>query len=174
MAKIIARLFCGTILLSGALFAGGADISQTDFIERVINFVMFIALLYYFGADKFKALLNNRKESIVSRLSEIQNRVQEAKKIKESAQKQLSDAKKQAENMVSNAMKESKLIANKFEEQYEIDSKTLEKNAESLMAFEERKAQIEVTESILNDLFNSNEAKLSNEDYVKILNRKVA
>ncbi len=160
---------------SGILLAsGGVDISKTDFVERVINFVIFVAILWYFAADKFKALLKNRRDDIIFRLEEIQNKVKTAKSAKEQAQKQLDDMTKKAAEIISDAKKEAILIAQKYEDQYKVDAETIAKNMESLMHFEQRKMQGEAIEEILDELFKEDSAKISNEDYLRILNRKVS
>ncbi len=168
------RLVVLVLCISGVLSASNVDISQTDFVERVINFVIFVAILWYFAADKLKTLLQNRKNDIISRLDEIQNRVKVAKKAKENARKQLDDAVKKAAEIVADAKKETVLISQKYEEQYKIDADNITKNMESLMFLEERKIENEAIEEILDELFGGDVAKISHKDYIKILNRKVA
>ncbi|GAD18473.1 F0F1 ATP synthase subunit B [Helicobacter fennelliae] len=159
----------------GFLFASNTDISQTDFIERVINFVIFVAILWYFLADRLKQLLQNRKDGIINKLNEIQEKIKLANQAKIQANNHLEEAKKKAVEIVSDAKKEALLIKQKYDEQYKIDTENLFKHTESLMRFEQKKAENEAVENVLNRLFQSDVAQhLSNNEYIKIINKKVS
>lgn len=161
--------------LLGVSYASGAvDISHTDFSERVINFIIFLAILWYLGAHRLKALLQSRQQEISSRFEQAQDRINEAKRDREQAQKQLEEAQKKAADIIATARKEAVVIAQKYEEQCSVDIENLIKSSESLMFFEQRKARVELVESVLKELFNSNAADIDTQEYVRILNKKVA
>lgn len=167
---------CGVILacLFGVASASEVNIAQTDFSERVINFVIFLAILWYLGAHRLKALLQARRDGISKRFDEVQNKISAAKKAKEQAQKQLGEAQKRAADIIATAKKEAIVIAQKYEEQCSADIESMIKSNESLMFFEQRKAKVELVESVLKELFNSEVADINAEEYVRILSKKVA
>ncbi len=158
----------------GALYASGSDIAQTDFSERAINFVIFVAILWYLLADKLRVLLANRRQEIADRFEEVQKKMKAAKQVREQAQKQLEEAKKKANDIIATAKKEAVLIAQKYEDQCSADIENLIRTNESLMQFEQRKVQVEIVELVLKELFNSGVANIDTDEYVKILTRKVA
>ncbi|PAF52734.1 F0F1 ATP synthase subunit B [Helicobacter sp. 13S00477-4] len=165
-------LFC---FLFGASFLFGADInlSDTDIVERVINFVIFIAIIWYLLADKLKKLFSDRRESIAKKLDEVQEKLKIANKTKEQALQKLEEAKEKAIDIVAIAKKEAYLIVQKIDEQSKVDIENLIKNNEILMDFEQKKMEKEVIQDILFELF-SQEASFENSDYLNILNKKVS
>lgn len=175
MVKFFLR--CGFVLIGfvGVACAdGGVDIAHTDFSERVINFAIFLAILWYLGAHRLKALLQNRQQAISSRFEQAQEKINEARKSREQAQKQLEEAQKKAADIIATAKKEAVIIAQKYEEQCSADIENLIHSSESLMFFEQRKARVELVESVLKELFNSNEVDIDTQEYVRILSKKVA
>ena len=157
----------------GVASAAEVNIAQTDFSERVINFAIFLAILWYLGAHRLKALLQARQAGISKRFDEVQSKISAAKKAKEQAQKQLDEARKKASDIIATA-KEAIVIAQRCEEQCSADIESLIKSNESLMAFEQRKAKVELVESVLKELFNSEAADIDTQEYVRILSKKVA
>lgn len=161
--------------ISVACASGGAvDIAHTDFSERVINFVIFLAILWYLGAHRLNSLLQNRQQAISSRFEQAQEKINEARKGREQAQKQLEEAQRKALDIIATAKKEAMMITQKYEEQCSADIESLMHSSESLMFFEQRKARVELVESVLKELFNSDEAGIDTQEYVRILSKKVA
>ncbi|WP_104697176.1 MULTISPECIES: F0F1 ATP synthase subunit B [unclassified Helicobacter] len=166
--KIIISFF---LLFSTLVFATAVDLSQTDMLERTINFVIFIAILWYFFAAKAKDFFASRREKIAERLSEVQERLKVAKNDKEHALRKLEEAREKANEILEVAKKEAYVIAQKIEEQSSIDIETMRKNTEVLMEFEQRKMQKEVVEEVLHEVFSQNQ--LNTAEYINILERKV-
>jgi len=69
---------------------------STDFIPRLFNFILLIALLYYLLAEPLKKFLKDRTESIAKELKEIEAKRQSAKEEKEKAIAELEAAKNKA------------------------------------------------------------------------------
>ena len=80
MKRIIVLLVVAPYILLAANGSG-----EVDIIERTINFVIFFALIYYFAADKIKAIFVNRREEIAGSLARIQEKLQASKKEKQQA-----------------------------------------------------------------------------------------
>ncbi|PAF49902.1 hypothetical protein BKH41_00955 [Helicobacter sp. 12S02232-10] len=156
------------------LFGADVNISDTDIVERVINFVIFVAILWYLTADKLRELFANRKEKISKKLDEVQDKLKTAKKAKEQALRRLEEAKEKASDMVITAKKEAYLVMQKIDGQFKIDIENIIKNNDILMDFEQKKMEREVVEEVLSELFKTKIASFETSDYINILNKKVA
>ncbi|PAF48588.1 hypothetical protein BKH46_00525 [Helicobacter sp. 12S02634-8] len=157
-----------------ALLGSEVDISDTDIVERIVNFVIFIAILWYLAADKLKELFATRRENIAKKLEEVQDKLKTAKKAKEQALRKLEESKSKATDMVATAKKEAYLVMQKIEEQSRVDIENIIKNNEILMDFEQKKMEREVVEEILTELFKTKVGTFETSDYIHILNKKVA
>lgn len=166
--RIVINFF---LLFSTFLFASAVDLSQTDMLERTINFVIFIAILWYFFAAKAKEFFVSRREKIADRLSEVQEKLKIAKNDKEQALRKLEEAREKAAEILEIAKKEAYMVAQKIEEQTSVDIETMRKNTEVLMDFEQRKMEKEVVEEVLQEVFLQSE--LNTTEYINILEKKV-
>ncbi|MDO7252748.1 F0F1 ATP synthase subunit B [Helicobacter cappadocius] len=162
------------LLGSSMLFAADVNISQTDIVERTINFFIFLAILWYFVADKLKYIFTNRREQIVLRLNQTQEKLKIAKKAREEAIKRLDEAKERATDMVALAKKEAYLVSQKLDEQFKLDVENMIKNNEALMEFERKRMEKKVVEEILSRLFQTDASSFDVSKYVNILNKRVA
>lgn len=169
--KYILLFLFGTSFLFAA---SDVNISETDIVQRVINFVIFIAILWYLVADKLKQMFSNRREQIVSRLNQAQDKLESAKKSKKEALKKLEEAKERATQMVALAKKEAYMISQKFDEQFKLDVENMIKSNEILMEFEQKQMERKVVEEVLCELFKTQASSFEVSKYVNILNKKVA
>ncbi|MCE3037845.1 F0F1 ATP synthase subunit B [Helicobacter anatolicus] len=166
------RLF---LLIFGAfssVFASmDVQLADTDFLERAINFIIFVAILWFLVAKKAKAFFAARRNKIAERLLEVQEKLKQAKKNKEQALRKLEEAKEVAAEIIANAKREAYMIAQKMEEQSSVDIENMIKNTENLMEIERKKMEKEVVSEILEEVFK--ESKINAAEYVKILEKKV-
>lgn len=162
-------------VLQGVVCASGAvDISQTDFVVRLINFAIFVAIVWYFVLPYLRNILQNRKTAIAKRFEDVQEKMKSAKKASEQAKRQLEDTKKKAEEIIDFAKQESLNIAKRYEELYKADAENLAKASQTVMEFEERKMREEIVQAVLKELFNGRAGDISSDEYVRILQKKVA
>ena len=173
---LVLGLMCG---VCGVAFASAdahhvMDVSKTDIIPRTINFVIFVALMWYLVADKLKAMLRDRSRGIADRLSQTQTKVQDSRAKKEKAQQRLKDVHEQVNEMIKIAKQEAEISAQKIEEKTKEQVQNLIKSNEEAMEFQERLFQKQIVEEILNEAFSSPTLKIESSDYVGILEKKVA
>ncbi|MGP1450745.1 MAG: F0F1 ATP synthase subunit B [Wolinella sp.] len=166
------------LLIAFALFptivlAAGSG-GETDIIERTINFVIFVAILYYLVADKIRAIFVARRDAISSELGRVQEKLEESRKIREQAQKHLEESRRMAEDMIATAKKEAILLSQKVEDGAKSDIENLIRQYNEAMEFEKRKVEREVVGEILSELFDSDVTKLDKVAYGEILLKKVA
>lgn len=131
------------VLLLAGLFAVGAfasevSFAQSDFVERLINFVIFFLILWYFGASKIKQIFIDRREQISADFNRAQEEEQKIKREKEKVKKMLEDTYAKASEIVSLAKKDSYLISQKYEEKLDRDLKLVVASNEQKLAQEER------------------------------------
>ncbi|TLE14820.1 F0F1 ATP synthase subunit B [Helicobacter apodemus] len=167
MKRIIVLLVVAPYILLAANGSG-----EVDIIERTINFVIFFALIYYFAADKIKAIFVNRREEIAGSLARIQEKLQASKKEKQQALKDLEEAKRIASEIVETAHKETYVITQKIEENARIELENLVKQFNESMAFERRKIEKSVINEILDEVLHQDSISLNKEVLTQSLLKK--
>jgi len=153
-------------VFSALLFASEAA-TQTDIIPRTINFLIFVAILWYLVGDKVRRFFAERKENIAKRFQEIEEKLKESKERKEALKAELNNAKKLAEEILENAKKEAEFIENKIKKQLEEEIKLLEKHFEEYKEAEIRKTKQEAVKEYLNEIFK--DVHITSEDAAKLI-----
>lgn len=165
-----------TLVLSPAfVFASEAAAEGgTDIVARTVNFLIFAAILYYLLADKIRAYFRGRTAAIAKRLTEIQEKLNSAREAKESAAKELENAKVKAKELVETAKKEAQLLSEKIEKDAEAEIAHLKHAFTERMQIEEKKMTRNVVSEVIEEVFQGDALQLSNEDFIKIIKKKVA
>ena len=169
------KTLCAIIfLVLPSFLLASVSIEQGDFDERVINFVIFIAILWYFAFDPIKGIFINRKNAIAARLQEAQDNLQKAKQEKEAALKALEESKEKAKDIITAAKQEAYLVEQKYNEQIKKDIETLKYALELNIEFEQRKAIQESVNKLLDELIKSNDIALNKEEYINIITKRIS
>ncbi|WP_295698370.1 F0F1 ATP synthase subunit B [Helicobacter sp. UBA3407] len=169
------KTLCAIIfLVLPSFLLASVSIEQSDFVERVINFVIFIAILWYFAFDPIKGIFINRKNAIAARLQEAQDNLQKAKQEKEAALKALEESKEKAKDIITAAKQEAYLVEQKYNEQIKKDIETLKYALELNIEFEQRKAIQESVNKLLDELIKSNDIALNKEEYINIITKRIS
>jgi len=153
------------VILSVSVFA--SDISHTDIIPRTINFIIYVAILWYLAGNKVINFFKQRKENIAKKFSEIENKLKESKLKKEALKAELENAKVKAKEIIENAKMEAELIEKKIKAQTEEEIKLLEKQFEEFKVLEENKIKKEAVKEFLDKTLA--EIHISSEDAVKLI-----
>ncbi|SFP70419.1 F0F1 ATP synthase subunit B [Hydrogenimonas thermophila] len=168
---IVAALFLPAVAFaSGHEAAGG----ETDFIPRLVNFLIFAAILYYFVADLIKNFFTGRSKEISSKLEEVQNRLKATKRAKEDAEAAYKAALATAEEIIESAKKESQLLAKKMDEQLNTELENLEKMQEEKMAVEKRQMVRKTVAEVLSELYKGDAISMDEKKFVNLITKKVA
>ncbi len=170
---VLVKMALGFLILLGPLDAMELDISQTDIIERSLNFLLFVGILWYFLAKKLRSFLHAKSLEISKRLEEIQAQLKVSKENKKKLLKELEQAKEKAELIVSDANKEAYTITQKYELQTKTDVENLIKNSKALMDLEVKKIKRELVEGVFKDLRESKKVSFSSQDCVNILKQRL-
>ncbi len=169
----LVKMVLGFLILLSPLCATGLDISQTDIIERSLNFLLFAGILWYFLAKKLRSFLHSKSLEISKRLEEIQAQLKVSKENKKKLLKELEQAKEKAESIISDANKEAYTITQKYELQTKMDVENLIKNSKALMDLEVKKIKRELVESVFKDLRESKKVPFNAQDCVNILKQRL-
>jgi len=147
---------------------------ESDYFPRVINFTIFAALLYYLIANPIKDFFKARSEGVATQLNEIEEKLQAAKDEKKEAQARLKANEKRAEEILSDAKTEAKILAKKIATSSENELALLEKQLEEKMTFEERKSAREAIDEVLSENITTDDINLDETKVVDIISKKVA
>ncbi|GAA7349720.1 F0F1 ATP synthase subunit B [Helicobacter pylori] len=169
----LVKMVLGFLIFLSPLCATGLDISQTDIIERSLNFLLFAGILWYFLAKKLRSFLRSKSLEISKRLEEIQAQLKVSKENKKKLLKELEQAKEKAELIISDANKEAYTITQKYELQTKMDVENLIKNSKALMDLEVKKIKRELVESVFKDLREGKKVSFNVQDCVNILKQRL-
>ena len=79
MKKVILVLGVLVVSLFANEHSGPVAISDTDFVPRLINFVIFAGILWYLLADKVKEFYSNRSKAIATAFSQIEEQLKKSR-----------------------------------------------------------------------------------------------
>ena len=165
-------LFLSFVLSPLALFAS-SDV-QTDILPRTVNFLIFIAIIYYLLADKLKEFFTGRTASIQAELDEVQSTLEESEKKVQEAKAELEKAKLVAQELVSDAQGDIDVIKNKINTSCESEISYLEKSFNEKTELEAKKANKAIVNEVLESLFNDSDVTMSQENLSKVILKKAA
>lgn len=164
-------------LLAGITFAaehGEAAGTETDIIQRTVNFLIFAGIVYYLIAEPVKAYFTGRSKDIASELEKVQDRLKESKAAKEAAQEKIVEAKKLAEEIMTSCKKENAIINEKMAAQLEFDLNNLQKQQDDVMELEKRQMVRNLVEEVLSEALEQDQSVLDKSAFAEIIMKKVA
>lgn len=155
-------------------FGAGSGSGEYDIIPRVINFVIFFAILYYLIAKPVKAAYHGRINAIAKRLNAIQEKLKASNAKKEEAAKKVENAKVIANDLTQAVKKEIEIMLVKIEKDTQNEIAILEKSYEEQKDFEERKLVRAVVSEVLDELFASDAMKIDQNELINLIMKKVS
>ncbi|MRJ02801.1 MAG: F0F1 ATP synthase subunit B [Epsilonproteobacteria bacterium] len=161
-----------TLLASTAMASEGGG--GTDFIPRTVNFLIFAAILYYLVAEPVKNFFKNRSEKIAKLLEEVQTKLKEARLEKERAEQELEKAQAFTKEIQQITEKEIEVIVKHIKEQIQEELEVLEKSFQENRELERRKRIRQITQEVLERLFEDKDLNLDKSKFVTLIVKKVA
>ncbi len=103
------------LLAAGALAAehgGGSSnlAAWKDFGWRVLNFVLFVAVVYKLAGKKIKEFFSGRRQQIGSELEELENRKAKAQSKLEDVEKSIADMESKRQEILDDAKKQGEIL----------------------------------------------------------------
>lgn len=151
--------------------SGGTDY---DIVARTINFVIFAGILYYFLANPIKNAYKGRIESIENRLSQSRKKILAAQEKEEAAKAQVENAKKGAANLIEAGREEVRILKEKIQKDTESTLKALDESNAEQKEFARRASLKKTVESVLNESFEDENIKISEQGLVDLITKKVS
>lgn len=157
------------LLFMGILPAADVSISQSDFIERFVNFAIFVSILWYLGAERIKNIFLQRTQRISARFESVQEEEKVLKRQLQEAERILADAKVKSAEILANARKEAFLITQQFDTRLEQDIKMLSQSFDEALKQEKK-------EIVKNEVFYAMDCvaqtlNISEDSYMKVLTK---
>lgn len=134
-------------------------------------------MLRFYGIyllTKLKHFFANRTLGIQSELDKVQDSLKASKDRVAEAQKKLDDAKKISAEIIESAKSDIENIKQKVSASVDADIANLSKNLDEMIKVEISKAKKQVVAEILDELLNSENIKLSQDELVNIVLKRVA
>jgi F-type H+-transporting ATPase subunit b len=156
-----------------ALLANDQDV-QTDIIQRTVNFVIFVAIIYYLLADKLKTFFSDRTKSIQAELDKVQSTLEESKKKVQDAKDELENSKKIANELVNDANADINSIKSKISEAFDNEISNLTAAFDGKLEIETKKMKKQIVAEILEELLSDDNISIKQNDLVNIILKKVA
>lgn len=156
-----------------ALFASEGAV-ETDIIQRTVNFIIFVGILWYLLADKIKAFFANRSLEIQAELDKVQDTLKASKDKFDDAASNLEDAKKLSLDIVEDAKADVSSVQAKVAEAVDAEIVNLSKNFDAKIEVETRKTKKAIVAEVLEELLKSDNIALSQDELANILLKKVA
>ncbi len=158
-----------------ALASGhGEHEGGTDIVQRTVNFVLFAGLVWYLVAEPVKNYFIGRSQGIASELQKVQDKLKETAELKKEATSKVSKASRFAEELLTTAKKENKILNDNIMAQCDNDLEVISKQQEVQMEFEQRKMIRQVVESTVNEIFTETSAAFDKKAMAQVILKKVA
>lgn len=161
------------LILPFALFASEPSGNGYDIVPRVLNFLLFAGILYYFAANPIKNAYRDRINNIAFRLDSVQQKLKESRRKKDDMLAKVQETKLQAASLVETAKKEADLISEKIRNEAKQEILNLEKSFQDQKEFEQRRVTKSVVTQIINDIFADGNSKVDQNELVNIVLKKV-
>ena len=170
----MSRIIVLMLMISTVTFASGVEHTETDIVQRTVNFLLFSGLIWYLVAEPTKNFFAGRSQAIADEMQKVQDRLKETVALKKEALARISDAEKFAEDLVVSSKKENKILNDNIMAQCEVDLEILSKQQNTLMDFEQRKMVRGVVEDTLNEVLSQSNEDFDKKAMANVILKKVA
>ncbi|MFK5974955.1 MAG: F0F1 ATP synthase subunit B [Sulfurovum sp.] len=147
---------------------------ENDFIPRIVNFTIFVGILYYLLANPIKNFFKGRSSDIEARLAEIQKRLQAAKDEQREAQNRLENSENRAEEIIADAKAEAVYLSEKIALESQNELSMMDKQFEEKLSLMQRKSAKAVINEVLNENITNSDIILDEKKVIDIISKKVA
>ena len=170
----MSRILVLMLMISTYALASNAEHAGTDIVQRTVNFILFVGLIWYLVAEPAKNYFASRSQNIADDLKKVQEKLNESIALKKDALSKISDAQKYAEELKAVSKKENKIINDNIMLQCDSDLVVVSKQHTALMDFEQRKMVRDVAEDIVKETLNQSSENFDKKAMANVLLKKVA
>lgn len=169
----MSRILVFMLMISTYALASSGN-TETDIVQRTVNFLLFAGLIWYLVAEPVKSYFASRSQGIADEMKKVQDKLKESVSLKKEALTKVAAAEKFATDLVTNSKKENKVINDSIMAQCESDIEILVKQQAVLMEFEQRKMVRGVVENILGEVLSQSDDSFDKEAMASVILKKVA
>jgi len=172
----VSRILVFMLMISTYALAssGNAEHAGTDIVQRTVNFLLFVGLIWYLVAEPAKNYFASRSQSIADEMKKVQDKLKETASLKKEMLAKISAAEKFAEDLELSSKKENKIINDNIMTQCDLDLDVLVKHQAALMEFEQRKMVRNVVEATLAEVLSQSAESFDKEAMANVILKKVA
>ncbi|MCF6339637.1 MAG: F0F1 ATP synthase subunit B [Sulfurimonas sp.] len=170
----MSRIIVLMLMISTIALASDTENAGTDIVQRTVNFLLFVGLIWYLVAEPAKNFFASRSQAIADEMKKVQEKLKETETFKKEALAKITDAEKFAEELALSSKKENKIINDNIIAQCEVDLEILSKQQIILMEFEQRKMVTNVVEEVLEQVLNESSDSFDKEAMANVILKKVA
>jgi len=170
----VSRLLVLMLMISTYALASEAEHAGTDIVQRTVNFILFVGLIWYLVAEPAKNYFASRSQNIADDLKKVQEKLNESVALKKDALSKISDAEKYAEELKVTSKKENKIINDNIMLHCDSDLEVVSKQHTALMDFEQRKMVRDVVEDIVKETLSQSSENFDKKAMANVLLKKVA
>jgi len=174
MALVATVLFVPSLVLASGAEHHDISMFNSDFFYRVLNFSVFMGILYYLAANPIKAFFEGRSKKIANQLEEIEAKLQASENERIAAQENLHKAEEKVEKILSDAELEAKMLSEKIIEKTEVTLTLLEKQALEKQELETKKATRKTINAVLDEGITTDDITVDETKVVSLISNKVA
>lgn len=171
MSKIVLTML---MITTYAFASSGGEHAGTDIVQRTVNFLLFVGLIWYLVAEPVKNYFTSRSQGIADELQKVQDKLNESISLKKDALAKITEAEKFAQELAEISKKENKILNDNIMKQCEIDLENLTKQNATLMDFEQRKMVRGVVEDVLSEVLSQSSESFDKEAMANVILKKVA
>jgi len=174
IALIVTVLLVPSLVLASGTEHHDVSMFNSDFFYRVLNFSVFMGILYYLAANPIKDFFVGRSEGIANQLEEIEAKLQASENERLVAEENLVKAEAKAEKILSDAEVEAKMLSENIAEKNDVALTILEKQAVEKQALSSKKATQSTIDALLNDGITNDDITVDESKVVSLVSGKVA
>jgi len=161
-------------MISTFALASEAEHAGSDIVQRTVNFILFVGLIWYLVGEPVKNYFASRSQGIADELKKVQEKLDESIALKKEALAKIVEAEKFAEDLAAKSKKESKIINDEIMAQGEVELENIVKQSLAKREFEERRMVREVVEDVINETLKQSADSFDREAMANVILKKVA
>lgn len=158
------------------IFVFGAENAEKnyDIVARTINFLIFAGILYYFIANPIKNAYKSRIESIEKKMAQTRNKIAQAQEKEEIAKAKVEETRAVAEKFIEAGRIEARQLASKIEKDAWSTVKFMSENHIDQKEYTRRASIKKAVESVISEVIEDDSIKLSEQNLVELMTKKVS
>ena len=170
----MSRILVLLLMISTFALASEAEHAGSDIVQRTVNFILFVGLIWYLVGEPVKNYFASRSQGIADELKKVQEKLDESIALKKEALAKIVEAEKFAEDLAAKSKKESKIINDEIMAQGEVELENIVKQTLAKREFEERRMVREVVEDVINETLKQSADSFDKEAMANVILKKVA